>query len=192
MAGKINKKLLENEILNSRVTQKLVLEVVSQEIEKNKKIFMSEFENHPVTQEISGGETASNSSGTLGGYGNLFSFIGFNKGFDPISPVFDLIKQIKAVNVNFSKNLFNVQVNIPDKSDFMSVSKMPWESGRSWLFDIEKGISGLGAYLYRQYSKSRSGYGIQSKFNYRGTTFRSTQYFSFIYKKFLNRIGAKK
>jgi hypothetical protein len=65
MAGKINKKLIENEILNSRITQKLILEKVQEEIDKNKQIFINEFASHPVTQEIEGGSTASNSSGSI-------------------------------------------------------------------------------------------------------------------------------
>ena len=192
MAGKINKKLLEQEILNSQVTQKLILEKVQDEIAKNKKIFISEFESHPVTLELQGGETASNSSGTLGGYGNLFSFIGFNKGSNPVQPVVSLINKITASSIKYTRKMFDVQIQIPSKSDFIAVSKMPWEGGRSWLFDMEKGISGLGAYLYRQYAKSRSGYGLQSIFNYRSTAFKPTQYFTSIYNKFLTRIGAKK
>jgi hypothetical protein len=191
MAGKINKRLLQEEILGSRVTQKLVLESVKKDILENKNIFINEFESHPVTREIRSGETAGNSSGTLGGYGNLFSFIGFNKGYDPISPVINLINKIRASGIEYSRNIFNVKIIIPSKTDFASISKMPWEGGRSWLLDIEKGISGLGAYLYRQYNKSRSGYGLQSNFNYRGTSFRPTQYFSFLYNNFLKKIGAK-
>jgi hypothetical protein len=38
---------------------------------------IKEFLSHPVTQEIMGGPTASNISGTLGGVTNLFAFIGF-------------------------------------------------------------------------------------------------------------------
>ena len=45
------------------------------------------FENHPVTLEIEGGPNASNLSGTLGGYGNLFSYIGFSAGENPTDPL---------------------------------------------------------------------------------------------------------
>jgi hypothetical protein len=192
MAGKINRKLLEKEILSSTVTQKLVLEKVKEEVNKNKELFTQEFNSHPVTQEIQGGASASNSSGTLGGYGNLFSFIGFNKGSDPISPVRALINKINAASISFTKNKFNVKVIVPSIGDFQGVSKMPWEGGRSWLIDMEKGISGLGAYLYKQYNKSRSGYGLQSNFNYKSTVFRPTKYFVFMYNKFLKKLGGTK
>jgi len=192
MAGKINKKLLEKEILSSTITQQLVLEKVKEEVNKDKELFIQEFNSHPVTQEIQGGATASNSSGTLGGYGNLFSFIGFNKGSDPIGPVRMLITKINAASISFSRNKFNIKVIIPSIGDFQGVSKMPWEGGRSWLIDIEKGISGLSAYLYRQYNKSRSGYGLQSDVDYKSTIFRPTKYFVFMYNKFLKKLGATK
>ena len=41
------------------------------------KKLLNEFETHPVTREIEGGPDATNTSGTLGGSGNLFSFLGF-------------------------------------------------------------------------------------------------------------------
>jgi hypothetical protein len=189
--ARINKKKLNEEILNARATKKLVLDAVNEEVVKNKNLLIQEFESHPVTQELRGGETANNSSGTLGGYGNLFSFIGFNKGFDPISPIANLVNRISvAKSIRFSGNSFDVKILIPSRGDLENSSKMPWESGRSWLFDIEKGISGLGAYLYRQYAKSRSGFGLQSEVNYRNTTFKRVRYFSSMYNKFLNRIGA--
>ena len=31
-----------------------------------------------------------------------------------------------------------------------AISRMPWEPG-SWLFKIEKGMSGLGHYIYQKY-----------------------------------------
>ena len=44
------------------------------------------FDDHEITKEIEAGPGARNSSGTLGGYGNLYTFIGFSRGQDPISP----------------------------------------------------------------------------------------------------------
>ena len=51
--------------------------------EKVKSEMIEEFLDHKVTQEIIAGPTADNISGTLGGYGNLFSYIGFNEGDEP-------------------------------------------------------------------------------------------------------------
>jgi hypothetical protein len=192
MAGKINKKALEKAIFTNRAVKKMVRNIVQKEVEKEKILFRADFESHPVTQELDGGETASNNSGTLGGYGNLFSFLGFNNGANPTAPVKTLIQKIALDrNVQSSSNTFKFKVNIPSKEDFAAVSRMPWEGGRSWLLDIERGISGLGAYLYGRFKSSRSGTGIQSKYNYANRRFQNVKYFSEMYSKFLRRLGAK-
>jgi hypothetical protein len=192
MAGKVNKKAVEKAIFTNRAVKKMVRDIVQKEVEKEKILFRADFESHPVTQELDGGETASNNSGTLGGYGNLFSFLGFNNGANPTAPVKTLIQKIALDrNVQISGTTFKFKVNIPSKEDFAAVSRMPWEGGRSWLLDIERGISGLGAYLYGRFKSSRSGTGIQSKYNYTNRRFQNIKYFSEMYSKFLRRLGAK-
>jgi len=191
MAGKINKKAIEKAIFTNRAVKKMVRDIVEKEVEKEKALFRADFESHPVTQELDGGENASNNSGTLGGYGNLFSFLGFNRGANPTAPVKSLIQKIILDrNVQSSGNSFKIKVNIPSKEEFAAVARLPWEGGRSWLLDIERGISGLGAYLYGRFNNSRSGSGIQSKYNYSNRSFRPVKYFSQMYSKFLRRLGA--
>jgi len=192
MAGTINKKLIQKEIFNNRAVKKMVLDIMQKEVEKEKALFQQDFETHPVTQELDGGENASNISGTLGGYGNLFSFLGFNQGANPTAAVKFLIQKITLDrNIQASGNGFRVRVNVPSKDEFGAVSRLPFEGGRSWLLDIERGISGLGAYLYGRFAGSRSGTGIQSKYNYSNKRFRNVKYFSGMYTKFLRRLGAK-
>jgi hypothetical protein len=192
MAGKINKKAIQKAIFTDRAVKKMVRDIVQKEVEKEKALFRADFESHPVTQELDAGENASNNSGTLGGYGNLFSFLGFNRGANPTTPVKSLIQKISLDrSVQTSNNGFKLKVNIPSKDDFAAVSPLPWEGGRSWLLDIERGISGLGAYLYGRFNSSRSGSGIQSKFNYSNRSFRNVKYFSEMYRKFLRRLGVK-
>lgn len=193
MAAKINKKAIEKAIFSNRVVKNTVRNIVRQEVEKEKALFQSEFESHPVTRELDSGENASNSSGTLGGYGNLFSFLGFNQGDNPTEPVKFLIKKIRLnPNVQFVRNNFVMKVNIPSKEEFAAVTRLPWESGRSWLFDMERGISGLGSYLAGRFSISRSGGGIQSQYKYSNRVFRPVKYFSQIYNKFRKRLGVVK
>jgi hypothetical protein len=191
MAGRINKQKIQQEIVKNKSVQKMVYNIVQKEIEKEKILFRTEFESHPVTRELEAGENASNISGTLGGYGNLFSFLGFNKGSSPTAPVKLLIQKIFLDrNIQTSSSGFKLKVNIPSKEEFASVARLPWEGGRSWLLDMERGISGLGAYLYGRFISSRSNGGIQSKYNYSNRTFRPVKYFDQMYTKFLKRIGA--
>jgi len=130
-----------------------------------KSAMITELMNHPITKEIQD-ETGSNSSGTLGGYGNLFSFIGFDAGSAPI----DAIKQeFEKTVIQFSQlsddgPIWNIYMPAPD--DIWGVTPMPWAEGRSWAKGIETGISGIGYYLFnsdREYSNSRSGPAIQVK-----------------------------
>jgi hypothetical protein len=192
MAGQINKRLIQKEIFNNRNVKKIVRDFAQKEVEKEKALFRAEFESHPVTQELEGEENAFNLSGTLGGYGNLFSFLGFNKGANPTAPVKILIQKILLNrNVQAGKNGFKIKVNIPSKDEFGAATPLPWEGGRSWLLDVERGISGLGAFLYGRFASSRSGGGIQSKYNYSNRVFRNVKYFSQMYNKFIKRLGVK-
>jgi hypothetical protein len=189
MSGKVNKKLIQKTIFTNRTVQNKAYSIVQKKIEKEKILFKNEFESHPVTQELEAGENASNISGTLGGYGNLFSFLGFSRGASPVSPVKTLIQKIilnKGVRIN--KNKFIFKLYIPSKDEFGRVSRLPWESGRSWLLDIERGISGLGAYLFGKFLTSRSGTAIQSNYNYSKRRFRPVPYFGQMYSKFMKRL----
>ena len=148
MAGKANSKQIKNKIYKNRNVHNLARSIIDKEIKKEKTIFMSNFAAHPVTQELEGGENATNISGTLGGYGNLFSFLGFGKGQNPVTPVKLLIQSIILnTNIKATSKGFRFKVTVPSKQEFGSVTLLPWEGGRSWLLDMERGISGFGAYV---------------------------------------------
>ena len=69
-------------------------------------ILIAEFNAHPVTKEIEGGEGSANISGTLGGYGNLFTYIGFNDSDHPIEILRALLKnslQVRILPANSKK-----------------------------------------------------------------------------------------
>ncbi len=149
---------------------------------------LDEFTNHPVTQEIDMGPKLGWNSPFLGGYGDLYSFIGFNKDDNPTEPIKKLIKGLRFFTV-FSKGLdhkFEIRF-FPAMEDIEQVTPMPWASGRSWAKGIESGISGLGQYLNKEHSSSRSSAGIQVQKKIRGGQFRPTKYMSDI----LNRYRAK-
>ena len=68
-------------------------------VEQAQQEMIKDFSSHAVSAEIEGGPTASNLSGTLGGYGNLFSFIGFSQGEDPLSAIKDMLSKKIDVRV---------------------------------------------------------------------------------------------
>ena len=144
------------------------------------------FEEHPITTEIAGGPNASNSSGTLGGYGNLFSFIGFQDGTDPLSAIREVInaESFKIRDVLKRGPVVTMILSSPKASDVFSRTEMPWAGGRSWAKGIEAGISGLGYYLNTYWPSGRSTTGVQTKFPIErngtkaGTAYKPTKYIS--------------
>ena len=149
---------------------------------------MAEFLSHSVTQEIMGGPSSSNISGTLDGVTNLFAFIGFDRGDSPVAPILSLLE---ATNIQYDSEIKRgaignrFKVTLPTAEDIFQVTPLPWAMGRSWAQGIERGISGLG-YLLRK-NKGRSGAAIQSRVKIRGGGFSNTPYISALIKKYTQR-----
>lgn len=150
---------------------------------------LDEFTNHPITEEIDMGPKLGWNSPFLGGQGDLFSFIGFNRDDNPTEPIKKMLKGLRFYTV-FSKGLdhkFEVRF-FPTMEDISKVSPMPWAEGRSWAKGIESGISGLGNYLNIETKYDppnfRSTAGIQTKNKVRGGQFRPTKYLSDILSRY--------
>lgn len=164
---------------------------VIERAENLKSLMVAEFERHPVTREIQGGIFADNISGTLGGYGNLFTFIGFeNEASSPIDPIVQLFKSIKITHNLSNDNLF-LRVSYPTAEDIWAITPMPWQNGRSWAKGIESGISGLNYYLLKSSDSSRSGRGLQSDEKVRGyMRYTPTQYITTLLKKYRTKFSS--
>jgi hypothetical protein len=161
---------------------------------KAKSLMMNDFDNHPISKEISQGAEGVNLSKTLGGYGNLFSFIGFGRGSTPVVAVRNMLIQypkISSRRASGSKFIFDI--SIPTLNDFSAVSKMPWEGGRSWVTSVESNISGFSRYMYDTFgdgAKSRSGKAIQVDRQIRAESYRPMPYMSEIIKRLVINITA--
>lgn len=159
-------------------------ELLTKKFEKMKAQMIKDFLTHPVTKEIMAGPSSSNSSGLLGGYGNLFSFIGFNKGDDPIRPIIDsLNRSLIKVSRATLRGTISVTIEIPSSKDIFSVTPLPWAPGISWAQRIEVGMSGLGWYMSKDSSSSRSTAGIQVDSKLRTSMFSNTKYISLFISK---------
>lgn len=183
----INNKQLQK-IMNSQVgpiVGKIAEKKIREGTERARRQMIKEFEQHPITKEIEMGPNGSNQSGTLGGYGNLFSFIGFEEGMDPIAPIKALLKKainIKSIPSNHKSMMTKFIVELPSKEEIFAAAPSPWADGRSWAKGIEQGMSGFGQYIYEWEShmgpKSRSGSAVQGDKNIRGGSFKNTKYLS--------------
>lgn len=155
---------------------------------KIKKEMLAEFLAHPITVEIRGGPDAENSSGTLNGYGNLFSFIGFDQGDNPIDEIEGILNLSKIEYGRDTETGFTMKIYLPSKQDIFGSTPMPWAAGRSWAEGIERGIAGFGRYLNIDTAvNSRSGAGIESESVIRKGKYTPVPYISSLLNKYTKK-----
>ena len=165
-----------NDILSNPNVQDQIEKDVKEQFELQKAKAIKEFDDHDVTKELLNPEDG-NHSETLGGYGDLFGFIGFEAGYDPISPVkLALESKIKFKSTNLSilyprnargqfatgkrTKILKVTYQVPDLNDFSKSAKFQgWNGNRNWIKGIERGISGVS--YYADYPRGRSERGLQ-------------------------------
>ena len=163
------------------------------------------FENDPVTKEIEGGVEASNLSGRLSGYGNLFTFIGFYAEDKPIDVLRRLLFEEvdyeedrylsvrkSAVNGKFITYKISVRgYGLPDIYENEELFFPDGWSDGTWVEAMERGVSGFEHYLNSTGildGRSRSGEGIQVKNTMRQGSMKASPYLSKIFKLYESRL----
>ena len=168
-----NKNTLERNLKDS--SGKLIIN----KINNLKNEMIQEFISHPITKEILSGPGGENISGTLDGYGNLFSFIGFNASDDPIGPIINLLQKTNYNFLNFNqRGQAKININMPNAQQIFDITPLPWAPGISWAQRMEIGMAGLGFYMNKSSDNSRSGGGIQATNQLRSGRFRNMPYIS--------------
>ena len=160
---------------------------IKKKVEAAQKNLLKSFEKHPVTLEIGGGANASNLSGTLGGIGNLFTYIGFSSGDKPLAILRTLLEKYE-IRYHHTKGRTTINITVPTSAELFKATPMPWATGRSWAKGIETGISGLGRYLYQDSARSRSGGAVQVKGRLRTGKFSNTSYLSSLLNNYYKEI----
>lgn len=162
-----------------------------------------EFEDHPVTQELDGGNEADNISDTLGGNGsaprNLFSYIGFDEGDKPTDEIRERLTPDHAAGPKLkyagkvpdtkqAAYVFNIVA--PKLESIYKATPTPWARGLSWAKSIESYIPGLGAlaHFLPRTGKGRSGGGIQVEGVVALKSFKARPYLSEIFANFLTQV----
>jgi len=180
---------LAKQIVKESAFVKEAKATIQKEFFKIQKEFLDAFNNHPVTQEIEAGSSSTNLSKTLGGVGNLFTYIGFSSGDNPIRPLREVLQKYQ-INYHPRKNFLMASFVLPTKQEIFAATPMPWATGRSWARGIERGISGLGKYLVKdtRVARSRSGTAIQTKSKVRNGKFSNTSYLSMLLNNYYKDI----
>jgi hypothetical protein len=176
----INSEAILVKCLKSQGIQRQIQRALAEKVEVAKEELLHEFEESPVTQEILEGPDAPSSKVLPSGYGNLFSFLGFKEGTDPITPVRELIEKIGLTGrPEVRSRSWIFKIRIPSEDDIEKASPMEWESGRSWISAVTRGLSGFSHYLNSLRRRlGRSTGGIETKTAVRpgGEYFAGTPY----------------
>ena len=197
---KFNTRQFERDVakqMASKQMQRTAFSTVQARVNEARQELIRDFEDHPVTREIEGGTESSNLSGTLGGYGNLFTFIGFSAGSNPTSQIRKYLlrtarvfRQPKRVDRKQRHVDMVFSMDTPMKEDIESLTPSPW-SGKSWTREVERGISGFGFYMYSNdgVTDSRSGKAVQASNKLRSLAYKPVKYMSDILDKFYSKLG---
>lgn len=186
----LNKKFLKN--LNRAIFKEMALKVISPIFKRAKNTMLKDFNDHPITREIEQGVGAENISGTLsGGYGDLFSFLGFEDGDKPIDPLRILLEmqtELRATVTRQNGNVLYFRVSFPSREQIDSVTQMPWETN-SWVESVERtGLTNFSYYMSKK-GYGRSSGGIQLHHEIQpGLTFSTTPYLQEILDEFRENI----
>lgn len=202
-----NARTLRREILRQakRPIEARAQEVVQRKLVTETKRTLAEFEAHPVTKEIEAGPYAS--SRYLKN-GNLYSFIGFEDGYNPTEEVAEYIEnnirlrgRPKIIDKGGDKVIVSQIVELPSLRGIYAETEQTQELGnwtsKSWLQLLEQGIPWFRSYLYfgREKKDSRSGPALQAKNKeggdkiIRGGSFPPIKYLSEIFAKLRVRIS---
>jgi len=156
----------------------------NEKLEQKKNELISNFQNHPITQEIAAGAAATNFTGTLGGYGNLYGFIGFKAGDNPVDRAIQGFRNVITYNrIGFFNFVWELGITLPSRSNMKPYTKMEWMN-KSWIFEIEKGIPDLARYMAKDHPSSRSGGGFQADRAIRKSQMVKSEYISEMIKIF--------
>jgi hypothetical protein len=152
---------------------------------------LREYDRHPISVEIKGGVGASPSSGATQGYGNLFTFLGFEKGSDPVGQLRHMLDAGTGFRPTiFRDNTWYFRVSTPSREVIGFTTNLAW--GMSWVEAVEEGVDNLSYYVYKTSRgyKGRSGGGFQKGKEHNPTLdFKPSPYLSEILDNFRDRIN---
>jgi len=188
----------EKQVFNSNQFKGLAQGIAQRRVNAAQNEMVKTFEAHKVTEELKGG--ADYSGPTVINYfkpdvanPNLFSFVGFPAGTDPVAVLKQLLEfPIQVKLTTRGKNIYYFKALIPTREDIEKATPMPSEyfSGNlSWAAGLEDGdLIGAGQFLAIKASASRSGGGIQVEIQDTGTTVERVQYITDILEAFKQKL----
>jgi len=176
-----------------KTVQKRAREISTREVEKSSRELMRQFLTHEITREIAAGPDLGMSS-VLGGRGNLFSFLGFEEGENPIAELSAYLSRsikISAINRVGGTYTLRIKVELPSMDEIEGFTELPWTT-KSWVRAVEEGVSGLGQYLFSAhgFEASRSSTGMQAEKTISARSMSPQQYLSTIIESISKKLAS--
>ena len=173
----INKVLRNYNFKGSKQLQNTAYRAAVKKAKDVKKEILKEFNKHEVTKEVEQGPMG-RTSRLLGGAGNFFGFLGFEKGSQPVTILREVLENSFTVNrqrgklKKVAKNVFTVEfdIQVPTTQQIYTATPLPWTT-KSWVQGVERGITNYGQPVFQPRkgvgslyeSHSRSGVALQTK-----------------------------
>lgn len=141
----------------------------SSSFKSKKNSIIKQFKDHKVSQEIKGGNSVESSFLPKG---NLFALLGFYDGTHPVDDLQDFLEENiildrkPSITYNGDRIAYSFNVSVPTNRELRAATPLTWDESRSWLDEIENGVSGLTRFIFHKYfstDASRSKSGLQSK-----------------------------
>ena len=159
-----------------------------------KKEVLQEFNRHEVTKEIEKGPSGTGST-LLGGRGNFFGFLGFEKGAQPVEILRQTLENSfnlssrkgRVVKVNQKTFKVEFDIMVPSKLDIYSVTPLSWTT-KSWVKGVERGITNYSQTIFKSSDSSRSGVALQARTKINFIKFSPTPYIISILEKAKNKL----
>ena len=174
----------------SKALENLAFGTATRKVKTAQQMLLQELNKHEVTQSLEKGTKVS----SLGFAANLFEYLGFNQGQNPVSVVRDSFANFVHLKrapikkkINYNKVNYDFLESYPSLTELYSVTPLPWGGGRSWIRAVEKGgVSNFNYTLSKEsgYSTSRSGTAIQSENEVRAYNYKPVPYVSPMLAKF--------
>jgi small nuclear ribonucleoprotein (snRNP)-like protein len=190
----------ERKLFDTNQFKGLAIGIAQRRVNVAQNTMVQAFEENPVTVELKGG--ADYSGPSVVKYfrsdvnTNLYSFVGFPQGTDPLKLLRELLKYPIEVKLTTRvKNTYYFRVLVPTRKDMEEATPLPAEyySGDfSWAAAVEEGDGealGIGQFLAVRVSASRSGGGIQVEdMSPQSSSVQATPYITAILEAFREKL----
>lgn len=169
----LNRQIFEQLVAQQadRVITPAIAPIMEKKFKDEKKVLMEQFDSHPVTLELEAGPDYEGSGlvSTAHG-GNLFSFLGFNRGEKPVIWLRETLEKFvtkgRLTKEKISDGfLYSYEIRVPSKREIYSRTRILEWTTRSFVDLVENGIPGFGRYIFDLFKikHSRSKTGVEAK-----------------------------